>query len=602
MDSINPPIDTLFLYQIINNIHDILNIYTTGIIPLTEIPLPLSSNLSTLTTLINSIILQIKQHHRHQSPSSIASLPIVSSDSIPTSLQNNLEQLYIIILSNRRLLWDIIHSDTWKDISIHYRLWYLVYCCYESYYSYCFRIIKKDCTIQDILQCIDIGYMLGPSPVSSIATDNHHHHDNDNTSSINFELPPILSEDILSTTLSTTTYDNNSIISTKASTITKLITIRLHHIANKLITKYTDYNLLQNKQINQTTTNNQILSITIPEQTKTNLPAYLFLFLTNHSTIQLPSPSPLLSLPSFIIPIKRLVKPSIQEFYQHYLLTDTPVILTGIIDNWPAYNSQSSRYWGNLSYLLSTAGLRTVPIEIGTHYMDNEWSTKLMTIEKFIKQFILKSSDTKMEKEDKEISSPLKRSYTNNNDTNSISNNHQNSPGYLAQFPLFDYIPLLRNDISIPDYCGLLNNNTNTTTSSSSSSLPPSYSIQEPEILAWFGPANTISNLHYDTSYNLLTQIIGYKRIRIYSEEYTSLLYPYDGLMKNTSQINLELYDTTLSSSSSTTTSSFPLFTYSSIPHYDFILQPGEILYIPPYYWHYVRSLTISFSVSFWWS
>ena len=34
----------------------------------------------------------------------------------------------------------------------------------------------------------------------------------------------------------------------------------------------------------------------------------------------------------------------------------------------------------------------------------------------------------------------------------------------------------------------------------------------------------------------------------------------------------------------------------------DCILEEGEMLYIPPKWWHYVRSLTNSFSVSFWWS
>lgn len=33
----------------------------------------------------------------------------------------------------------------------------------------------------------------------------------------------------------------------------------------------------------------------------------------------------------------------------------------------------------------------------------------------------------------------------------------------------------------------------------------------------------------------------------------------------------------------------------------DSILEEGDLLYIPPKWWHYVRSLSISFSVSFWW-
>lgn len=34
----------------------------------------------------------------------------------------------------------------------------------------------------------------------------------------------------------------------------------------------------------------------------------------------------------------------------------------------------------------------------------------------------------------------------------------------------------------------------------------------------------------------------------------------------------------------------------------DCILEEGEMLYIPPKWWHYVRSLTTSLSVSFWWN
>ena len=33
----------------------------------------------------------------------------------------------------------------------------------------------------------------------------------------------------------------------------------------------------------------------------------------------------------------------------------------------------------------------------------------------------------------------------------------------------------------------------------------------------------------------------------------------------------------------------------------DCILHPGEMLYIPPKYWHFVKALDVSFSISFWW-
>jgi ribosomal protein L16 Arg81 hydroxylase len=42
----------------------------------------------------------------------------------------------------------------------------------------------------------------------------------------------------------------------------------------------------------------------------------------------------------------------------------------------------------------------------------------------------------------------------------------------------------------------------------------------------------------------------------------------------------------------------FPHF--KSAPYMEAILAPGECLYLPVGWWHYIRSLTPSFSVSFW--
>ena len=44
----------------------------------------------------------------------------------------------------------------------------------------------------------------------------------------------------------------------------------------------------------------------------------------------------------------------------------------------------------------------------------------------------------------------------------------------------------------------------------------------------------------------------------------------------------------------------FPEFV--DAPYRDCVLKPGEVLFIPTQHWHYVRSLELSFSVSFWWS
>ena len=43
----------------------------------------------------------------------------------------------------------------------------------------------------------------------------------------------------------------------------------------------------------------------------------------------------------------------------------------------------------------------------------------------------------------------------------------------------------------------------------------------------------------------------------------------------------------------------FPLF--SKACWMECVLEPGQMLYIPPKCWHFVKSLDTSFSVSFWW-
>lgn len=85
-------------------------------------------------------------------------------------------------------------------------------------------------------------------------------------------------------------------------------------------------------------------------------------------------------------------------------------------------------------------------------------------------------------------------------------------------------------------------------------------------------------------------QVVGSKRIRIYSPVYSDMLYPHDSIMlNNTSQVDCERPDL----------ARFPKFVEAQ--YWECVVKPGDLLYIPPKFWHYVRSLAVSFSVSFWW-
>ena len=69
-----------------------------------------------------------------------------------------------------------------------------------------------------------------------------------------------------------------------------------------------------------------------------------------------------------------------------------------------------------------------------------------------------------------------------------------------------------------------------------------------------------------------------------------AVIYPDPAPMfSNTSRVDLDRPDT----------EKFPLV--RQLEGHHTILGPGEMLYIPPLVWHYVRSLETSFSVSFWW-
>lgn len=81
---------------------------------------------------------------------------------------------------------------------------------------------------------------------------------------------------------------------------------------------------------------------------------------------------------------------------------------------------------------------------------------------------------------------------------------------------------------------------------------------------------------------------MGEKLIILASPNETKNLYPYDELLNNTSQVDAENLNF----------EKFPLS--KNVKFYQLVLKAGEMLYIPRLWWHYVRSLTPSISISFW--
>eukprot|EP00029_Vermamoeba_vermiformis_P005465 TRINITY_DN1907_c0_g1_i1.p1 TRINITY_DN1907_c0_g1~~TRINITY_DN1907_c0_g1_i1.p1 ORF type:complete len:541 (+),score=140.45 TRINITY_DN1907_c0_g1_i1:113-1735(+) len=110
------------------------------------------------------------------------------------------------------------------------------------------------------------------------------------------------------------------------------------------------------------------------------------------------------------------------------------------------------------------------------------------------------------------------------------------------------------------------------------------------QVNAWLGEAGVTSQAHYDASYNFFAQIYGNKRFLLFSpSEYKNLyMYPILHPYARQSQVNLETPDLT----------AFPNITKARAV--EAILEPGDVLYLPPYWIHHVTALNLSISINVW--
>lgn len=140
---------------------------------------------------------------------------------------------------------------------------------------------------------------------------------------------------------------------------------------------------------------------------------------------------------------------------------------------------------------------------------------------------------------------------------------------YLAQHPLFEYVRALEADVEQPRYLRAVGKETADLTN------------------VWMGTAGSGSKLHYDSADNLLVQVVGEKRVVLVAPEYGKNLYA-GADRPNVSPVDVETPDL----------ERFPRF--GKVRGEMVELKPGDALYIPATHWHWVKSLTSSISVNFW--
>ena len=297
--------------------------------------------------------------------------------------------------------------------------------------------------------------------------------------------------------------------------------------------------------------------------------------------------------------------PSLERFLLDWMVSGEPVVLRGLAKKWPAFTK-----WKHPEYLRRTAGTRTVPVELGKHFMHETFAQSLLPFGEFLDEYVAPPSYATSD-ETSDLTIALTSALTSDLTSDAARKPTKYQTGYLAQHALFDQIPCLRRDIVTPDYCALtliqcgeetpLGNERRTGEETLCAKVSTHGGDDDDAnkpglraVNAWLGPKGTVSPTHTDPTHNLLTQVFGKKYVRVWAPEHTDAMYASTDLKER----NVSRVDPDFDCARELRTA-FPKFL--NAPFQDVVLEPGDALYLPPKWWHYVQSLTSSFSVSFWW-
>jgi hypothetical protein len=242
-------------------------------------------------------------------------------------------------------------------------------------------------------------------------------------------------------------------------------------------------------------------------------------------------------------------KLSYPEFIEKYVSTNTPVIVTDAILSWKALARWTPEFFkkefGSMKFMIQDheKGQGEYKENGGTEY----------TMAQFIDRV--------------------------------LESDHQHPAPYFRNRILSNTFPALKQDIEpLPHYIF-------------PNWLPESYLIKDVQQVfnrgAQFeiyigGKGGSFPVLHYDglASHAFLMQIYGQKRFIVYHPDQTEFMYPTPG-QPHLSQIkDVECPDSR----------KFPMF--AKAQPVTFVLQPGDLLFVPSRWWHTTKMLTPSITVS----
>jgi hypothetical protein len=115
----------------------------------------------------------------------------------------------------------------------------------------------------------------------------------------------------------------------------------------------------------------------------------------------------------------------------------------------------------------------------------------------------------------------------------------------------------------------------------------------------WYGAAGCVSALHMDWTSNFMVQVMGRKKFTVFAPSDTPFLYPAGDSAPNADTDWIDLREHSRLDIENPDFERFPRFVEAH--PWVAVLEPGDMLWLPPNWWHEVRTLDLSISVNFWW-
>jgi len=235
--------------------------------------------------------------------------------------------------------------------------------------------------------------------------------------------------------------------------------------------------------------------------------------------------------------IERRVGLSGDEFLERYYAAGRPVILTGEMADWPALSKWTP------DYLKEKIGARTIEYQgertrNPRFELDKDAHKREMPFDSFIDQIQMPGAG---------------------NDAYITAYNSRKNTEAVAP---------LHSDLGFPGH--ILDKN-----------------IAPANGMLWIGPAGTVTSLHHDLTDNLIAQVVGRKRFKIAAAADVAKLYNFKHVFSVISDLEAPEANATR----------YPAL--KDLQLYDVVLNPGEMIFVPVGWWHQVKSIDFSVTITY---